>query len=144
MRYVASTPAADAKTDSAWPYDSGVAESAVRRRLERALRDAMSARDTIAVSALRSALSAIDNAVAISMDSRSAAETSSPHFAGAAESLAAGEAPRRGLSEDQIENIVRAEVAEREAAAREYEQRGRADQAGRLRREARVLDAALS
>jgi len=97
----------------------------------------------IAVSALRSALSAIDNAGAVSVESRSAAETSG-HFAGAAAGLAAGEAPRRGLSENQIEEIVRAEVAEREAAARDYEQRGRADQAGRLRREARVLDAALS
>jgi len=34
---------------------------------------------------------------------------------------------------------VRAEAGERERAAREYERAGRADQAGRLRREARVL-----
>jgi hypothetical protein len=58
--------------------------------------------------------------------------------------LGAGEAQRRGLNEDQVEEIVRAEVAEREAAARDYEQRGHADQADRLRREASVLDAALS
>lgn len=71
-------------TAPGWPYDSGMAESAVRRRLERALRDAMSARDTIAMSALRSAMSAIDNAGAISVESGPAAETSSPHVAAAA------------------------------------------------------------
>ena len=97
----------------------------------------------IAMSALRSAMSAINNAGAIFVESGSAAETSSPHFAGAAAGLGMGEAERRGLSEDQVEEIVRAEIAEREAAACEYEQRGRADQAERLRGEVRVLDAAL-
>jgi uncharacterized protein len=134
---------AGAKTGPAWPYDFGVADSVVRRRLERALRDAMSARDMIAVSALRSAMSAIDNAGAVSVESGPAAETSSPHFAGAAAGLGAGEAQRRGLSEDQVEEIVRAEIAEREAAAREYERRGHADQAERLRGEVRALEAAL-
>ncbi len=97
----------------------------------------------IAVSALRSAISAIDNAGAIPAESGSAAETSSPHFAGATGGLGAGEAERRGLSEDQVDEIVRAEIAEREGAAREYEQRGHTDQADRLRREASVLDSAL-
>jgi len=39
--------------------------------------------------------------------------------------------------------IVRAEVAEREAAARDYDRAGHPDQAGRLRREADVLTLAL-
>jgi uncharacterized protein YqeY len=40
-------------------------DAAVRERLSRALRAAMKARDTVAVSALRSALSAIANAEAV-------------------------------------------------------------------------------
>jgi len=115
----------------------------VRQRLERALRDGLRARDTVAVSALRSALAEIDNAGAVPVDPSRAAGTSSPHFAGAAAGLGAGEAGRRGLSAGEAEQIVRAEIAERRAAARDYEQAGHASQASRLRREADVLTSAL-
>ena len=115
----------------------------VRQRLERALRDGLRARDTVAVSALRSALAEIDNAGAVPVDPSQVAGTSGPHFAGAAAGLGAGEAGRRGLSAAETEEIVRAEIAERRAAACDYEQAGHAGQAGRLRREADVLTSAL-
>jgi len=77
----------------------------------------------MAVSALRSALSAIANAEAAPAV---APQTTSggTHFAGSAAGLGAGEAPRRHLSSAQINEIVRAEVSECQAAAREYEQAG--------------------
>jgi hypothetical protein len=68
-----------------------------------------------------------------------AAAAGSPHVAGAVAGLGAAEAERRSLSAAEVEEIVRAEVAERQAAAREYDRAGHAEQAGRLRREADVL-----
>jgi len=95
------------------------------------------------VSALRSAPAEIDNAGAVPADPSRAAGTSSSHFAGAAAGLGAGEAGRRGLSAGEAEQIVRTETAERQAAARDYEQAGHAGQADRLRREAGALTSAL-
>ena len=118
-------------------------DSAVRQRLEQALRQALRARSAVEVSALRSALAAIDNAGAIAVGPASAAGASSPHFAGAAAGLGAAEVPRRGLSEGEIEEIVRAEAAERRDAAHRYERSGRVDHADRLRREASVLESAV-
>jgi len=57
--------------------------------------------------------------------------------------LGAAEAQRRHLSEAEIEEIVRTEVAERQTAAQTYEQTGHPDQAERLRQEAQVLTAAI-
>ena len=111
----------------------------VRTRLRQALREALSARDKTAVSALRSALGAIDNAEAIHPGSAPAPTASNPHFAGSVAGLGAAEAGRRSLSEAEAGEIVRAEVAERQAAAIEYERGGHAARADRLRREARVL-----
>jgi hypothetical protein len=68
-----------------------------------------------------------------------AAGQGSAYVAGAAVGLGATEARRRGLSRAQAEQIVRAEAGERQRAARDYERAGHADQADRLRREARVL-----
>jgi uncharacterized protein YqeY len=111
----------------------------VRARLRLALTDALRARDIIAVSALRSALSAIGNAEAVDAGPAAAPGPGSPHVAGAAVGLGATEARRRSLSTAETEQIVRAEAGERQRAAREYERAGHADQADRLRREARVL-----
>ena len=68
-----------------------------------------------------------------------AASSGGPHSAGAVAGLGAGDTERRSLTQARIEDIVRAEVAERQAAARDYDRAGRADQADRLRREAGVL-----
>lgn len=96
----------------------------------------------IAVSALRSALSAIANAEATPVPAPQAT-IGGPHFAGSAAGLGAGEAPRLHLSRAQMDEIVRAEISERRAAAQEYEQADHADQAARLRREVQVLSAAV-
>ena len=118
---------------------AGVTASPVRQRLELALREALRARDQVARSALRSALSAIDNASAVPAGPAPAPGAGGPHFAGAVAGLGAGEAERRSLSEAEVEGIVRMEVADRRAAARDYDQAGRRDRADRLRREADVL-----
>lgn len=113
----------------------------LRERLRAALPAALKARDRIAVTALRATLAAIDNAEAvdrpIQVDQRLAIEQT-PIGVGAAE------VERRALTADQVEHIVRTEVAEREAAARDYERAGRFDRAKRLRDEAGVLAAHLA
>jgi len=116
----------------------------IRARLRLALAEALRARDTIAVSALRSALGAIGNAEAVEPGAAAPAGSAGPHVAGAVSGLGAAEVPRRSLSPAQIERIVREEAAEREDAARGYERAGHADRAGRLRREARLLLAVLA
>jgi len=126
---------------------AGVNDGTVRGRLQAALRDALKMRDTMARSALRSALAAIDNAGAVPAGPAPAGPAPAAgglHVAGAAAGLGAGEGERRRLSEDDVDQIVRAEVAERQAAARVYDQQGHPDQADRLRREASVLLSAIS
>ncbi|MBO0771199.1 MAG: hypothetical protein J2P35_07070 [Actinobacteria bacterium] len=116
----------------------------IRLRLAGELRKAVAARDLIAVSALRSALAAIDNAGAVPLSPGPAAGTSSPHVAGAAAGLGAGEAERRRLSDSDAAEIVRAEAADRRAVAGDYDRSGHTERAWRLRREADVLEAALA
>jgi uncharacterized protein YqeY len=120
------------------------AETELRTRLSAALRDAVSARNRVAMAAFRSALAAIGNAEAVSSDEVPVARTGSEHFGGAATGLGAAEVPRRALSEPEVRDIVRAEIVEREVAARQYAERGRADRAGALHAEARVLEAVLT
>jgi uncharacterized protein len=122
----------------------GVDEGAVRRRLEQALRAALSTRDKVAASALRSALAAIDNAGSVPPAPAPVRRVGSEHVAGAVAGLGAGETERRRLSETEVAEIVRVEVAERRAAARDYEQGGHADRSARLRREASVLESVIA
>ncbi|MEN3308686.1 MAG: uncharacterized protein V7603_4888 [Micromonosporaceae bacterium] len=100
----------------------------------------MKARDRVAVAALRAALAAIDNAEAVdrapAVDKRLAIEQI-PVGVGAAE------VARQVLTEADVARIVRAEVDEREAAARDYERAGRHERAEQLRAEANVLSAHL-
>jgi uncharacterized protein len=115
-------------------------ETSLRQRLRTALVAAMKERDRVAVSALRSALAAIDNAEAVdatAVASGSLAIESSPVGIGGAE------AGRRALSGEDIAQIVRSEVADREAAALEYDRAGRPERAEPLRAEARVLSSYL-
>ena len=115
----------------------------LRDRLRTALRTAMKARDAAAVAALRSALGAIDNAEAV--DAAHVASTAEgPGGLAGTVGLGAGEATRRTLTEADVERIVRAEAADRRAAAREYEGLGQADRASRLDAEAGILEAQLS
>lgn len=122
-----SEPGASAKPGPAAP---------LRRRLRDALAGAIKERDKLAVAALRSALAAIDNAEAVQRPESADRQL-------AVEQLRIGvgsaEMPRRELTEQQITAIVRGELAEREAAAREYQRAGRLEHAERLRGEIRAL-----
>jgi hypothetical protein len=97
----------------------------------------------VAVAALRSALAAIDNAEAVEGAPAPGPGAGDAPIAGAVVGLGAAEVERRGLTGAQMDAIVRAEVAEREAAARAYERAGRREHAERLRAEAGVLSALL-
>ena len=68
---------------------------------------------------------------------------SDPPFAGTVAGLGAAEVERRTLTGAQVEEVVRAEIAEREAAAAGYGRAGQLEQAERLRGEAEVLAAYL-
>ena len=105
----------------------------------------MKARDSAAVAALRSALAAIDDAESVEVPSgaRPGSASDSSVIAGAMDGVGAGEAARLDLSERQIEDIVRAEVADRRSAAADYERAGRPDRAARLTAEADALAAHL-
>jgi uncharacterized protein len=115
-------------------------------RLRRTLTEALKARDKGAVSALRSALSAIGNAEAVDPGAQRPGHpdaSSSAHFAGAVAGVGTAEAERRHLTEADVAAIVRAEAAEREAAASQYELSGHTGQAEGLRHGTRALLAAL-
>ena len=110
----------------------------LRDRLRIALSAAMKTRDRSAIAGLRSALGAIDNAEAIdTVDINAGAiETS-------AVGLGAAEARRRHLTESDIEQIVRTEIADRHKVADEYDTLGRSDHGHLLRAEAAALTAQL-
>ena len=113
----------------------------LRERLRAALKTAMKARDRDTVSALRSTLAAIDNAEAVdasAMAPGALAIEQSPVGVGVAE------VERRNLTEDQVAEIVRTEIADREAAARDYDRRGSTEHAELLRTQARAIAALLS
>jgi uncharacterized protein YqeY len=113
----------------------------LRGRLREALSTAMKSRDRTAASALRSTLAAIDNAQAVDttgLPDQSLAIELSPKGAGAAE------IERRALTEAEVEQIVRSELAERESAAAGNDRAGWSDHADRLRHEARVIRDVLS
>jgi uncharacterized protein YqeY len=103
----------------------------LRERLTAALPAAMKARDSAAVTALRSALAAIENAAAVAL-------VESAHGLPAV-GLGVTEVARRDQDDAEIERIVRAEVTDRTTAAAEYDRLGRAERAERLRSEAQIL-----
>ena len=99
-----------------------------------------------------SALAAIDNAGAVDPprpppgigDPAPAGSVAGhPELAGTVAGVGAAEVERRDLTQAQMEGIVRAEVADREAAALGYERAGQLEEAERLRGEANVLTSFL-
>jgi uncharacterized protein len=108
-----------------------------RTKLRDALLTARKDRDTARVSALRSALSAIDNTE--TPDGVQFDAPSSGKIAGGVVGLGAAEVARRQLSDTQIRGLLRAEVDERLAAAEEFTTGGNAERASLLRTEAAVL-----
>jgi len=114
----------------------------MRDALRRDLVAAMRSRDAIAVSALRSAIAALDNAEAVAVDTTTA--TPSSRVAGAVVGLGATEAPRRELSPADVAAVLRREIAERIDAAEEATRLGQPDHAKRFRAEAHVLQRYVS
>ena len=109
----------------------------VRHEVEPAIEIDLEPVDSVVVTTL------IDNAEAVEPGPAQPAGTGGEHFAGAVAGLGAAEAQRRRLTEADVAAIVHAEAAEREAAAREYERGGHADEAARLRHGTRGLLAAV-
>jgi uncharacterized protein len=119
----------------------------VQSRLQAALRAAMKERDTVAMSALRSALAAIANAEAVPLAELSARPPAAPSenvpIAGSVAGPGSAETGRREVSEDEAAAIAAAEAADRRAAARDYQAAGHAARADRLLGEARAIESAL-
>ena len=111
-------------------------EGSLPDRLRAGLLTAMRQRDAAAVSALRSALAAVENAEAV--------PRAEPSSVAPAVGLGGTEAERRDLSPAEVRDLVLAEVADRRAAAAQLEQLGRDDRARRLLREAEVLESHLA
>jgi uncharacterized protein len=108
-----------------------------RARLRTALLNARKDGDTARVSALRSALSAIDNAE--TPDGAQLDAPSSGKIAGGVVGLGAAEGARRQLSDTQIRELLRVEIDERLTAAEKFNAGGHAERATMLRTEAAEL-----
>jgi uncharacterized protein len=112
-----------------------------RTRLRTELLAARKDRDVARVSALRSALSAIDNAE--TPDGVRLDAPSSGKIAGGVVGLGAAEVERRELSDAQIRELLRAEIDERVTAAQQAAGGGHGERATLLRAEAAVLTTLL-
>jgi uncharacterized protein len=112
-----------------------------RRTLRDALLAARKDRDSMRVSALRSAMSAIDNAE--TPDDARVDAPSSATIAGGVVGLGAAEVARRVLSDAQIRELMHAEIDERFTAARDFTPGGHTERAATLRAEAAVLSGLL-
>jgi len=106
--------------------------ASLRERLQRGLYAARKQRDGAGIQALSSVLTALDNAGAVPPSA----------LASAAPKAACGqvsEVPRRELSEAESAAIVRAEIAERDAAIADYERLRCEHEAAALRAEREIL-----
>ena len=113
-----------------------------RTLLRAALTDARKQRDPIRVSALRTALSAIDNAE--TPDHTDTPTRVDGPIAHSAAGLGAAEVPRRHLDDAEIRALLRAEIDERRSAASQFTAGGHTERAAELHRAAAVLDDLLS
>lgn len=109
----------------------------ISTRLRGDLTVALKARDSVAVAALRSALTAVDNAGAVEVPASAVEGTK--HIVGAAAGVGSTDIARRVLTEDDVRTILRSQIEELSRAAREHARIGRDDVAERLRSEAEVL-----
>lgn len=116
--------------------------STLVERLRASMTDAMRARDADRLRAVRSALSAIDNAAAAPAVDVDTASGAGP-FAGAAAGVGATEVARRVLDDEEIERIVGAQIVELRSHAAEFDRLGQGEAADALRQEAAALDAIL-
>ena len=97
------------------------------------MKEALRARDAAAITALRSALSAIANAEAVEDKG-----TRRPRLG-----VGAGDVERRVLSPRELLEILRREISERVQAADQYATLGQSAAAERLRTEAAILETQL-
>jgi uncharacterized protein YqeY len=105
-----------------------------RQTLHAQLMVARKDRDATRVSALRSALSAIDNAETPDVDVPAAGA-----IADSVAGLGAAEVPRRVLTDAEIRGLLRTEVEERLEAAEQTDAGGHSERATAVRAEAAVL-----
>ncbi|MGV0739044.1 glutamyl-tRNA amidotransferase [Mycobacterium syngnathidarum] len=108
-----------------------------RDQLRESLLSARKSRDAAGVAALRSALSAIDNAEtprAHQTDTRIGGP-----IAGAVSGVGSTEVARRTLGDAEIRALIQAEIDERLTAADQYLEHGHRERAADLRSQATVL-----
>ncbi|KHO27485.1 glutamyl-tRNA amidotransferase [Mycolicibacterium setense] len=113
-----------------------------RDRLRETLLSARKSRDTTGVTAIRSALSAIDNAETPAPDQTDTRTGGA--IAGAVSGVGSTEVARRVLSDREIRGLIQAEVDERLTAADEYIANGHHERASDLQSEAAVLTQVLN
>lgn len=117
-----------------------MAGSPTRAALRERLTTAMRAGDRTAVNALRSVIAALDNAEAVPDTETASGSTTSPHVAGAAAGLGAGEQPRRVLTKGDELAVVARETAELRASASTLSAAGQQARADELVRAAALID----
>jgi len=110
-----------------------------RQTLRAHLTAARKDRDATRVSALRSALSAIDNAETPDVDVPAAGA-----IAASAAGFGAAEVPRRVLTDTEIRTLLRTDVDDRLLAAEQMDAGGHSERAAAVRAEAAVLVDLLS
>ncbi len=113
----------------------------IRARMRAALTAAMKERDMPSVRAIRSALGAIDNAEAVDTTVEPELIDAESTIAGAVAGGGSTEVRRRTLDEDGVADLLRAEAADRLAAAEEYSTAGATERAELLRAEAATISA---
>jgi uncharacterized protein YqeY len=113
-----------------------------RQTLRARLMTARKDRDAIRVSALRSALSAIDNAETPDVEDLDVPAAGT--IAGSVAGLGAAEMPRRVLTDAAIRTLLRAEIDDRLLAAEQMDAGGHCQRATAVRAEAAVLVDLLS
>ncbi|MDT0331841.1 GatB/YqeY domain-containing protein [Nocardiopsis lambiniae] len=117
------------------PHDA----QALRSMMRTDLVAAMKAREPETVSALRTAIAAIENAEAITAPAHTDGGASSEHVAGTRVGVGSTEVERRTLSAEEVRSLLRAQITDRVAEADRYDAHGRHEAADRLRREADTL-----
>jgi hypothetical protein len=126
------------------PTTSEPEPSGLQRALRDGLRQAMKAKDRVALAAFRSAMAAVENAATVDGPTVATDVVDDAGIAGSVAGVGAGEVARRELTEADVERIVRSEIADRRDAAPDYERAGQVDRARRLHDEADALAALLA
>ncbi|WKG05477.1 glutamyl-tRNA amidotransferase [Mycolicibacterium sp. HK-90] len=113
-----------------------------RAKLRESLLAARKSRDATSVTAIRSALSAIDNAETPQPDQTDTRTGGA--IAGAVTGVGSTEMARRVLTDREVRDLIRAEIDERLAAADQYTANGHSDRASDLQSQAAVLTQLLA